>query len=726
MEEPGLFQQHAMEKTGSPLDQILRPRAIAIIGASNDPNKRGYQAIRQLQKDNFKNPIYPINPKAPEILGIKAYASLSDVDGPIDLALVCTPARTLPALLVDCGAKAIKGAVVLAAGFGETGAAGKTLEDDVLAQARAHNVRLIGPNTNGVFNLHHNMNLVGVRDADPGGVGIVSQSGNMMLALITEAQRRRHLGFSTFVGVGNQLDLRFHEYLQYFGEDPDTTVSVLYVEGFKDGRKFLDVARDVTQRKPVVIYKSGRTEAGQASASSHTGSLAGSFSLTRDLLHQVGVTVIEQSDKILSVAEGLSLLPVAQGNRVAILADSGGHGTITTDALIEAGLRIAQLSDATRAALADVLPAQAALANPVDVAGGTDDSPSVFATCAQVLLEDPGVDLLMIAGMFGGYAVRFAESLGDEEIETSARIGELTRTYNKPVIVQSLYATNKPEPLAALREAGVPLFIWPENAVRCAVECIRYGAARKRLRNNPTVPPSSAHPDATAIIDRAAAAGRGALFEHEAKQVLGVHGIAADESAVIREDSDIAVVAEKFADRALAMKIVSKDILHKSDAGGVELNIQGYDAIRSARDSILANARAYDSNARIEGVLCAPMARAGVEIIVGVIQDPIFGPVIMFGLGGIFVEVLKDVAFRAIPLSRDDAHDMLGQIASTKILDGVRGNPPVNKEAIVDLIMAVGLLARAHPEIAEIDLNPVIVREDGLDVVDARMILADH
>ena len=606
----------------------------------------------------------------------------------------------------------------------ETGEAGKALEEETLAQAKAHGIRLIGPNTNGIFNLHHRMNLVGVRDAEAGNIAIVSQSGNMMLALVTEAQRRRQLGFSTFIGVGNQLDVRFHEYLEYFGEDENTAVPVFYVEGFKNGRRFLDVAREVTPRKPVVVYKSGRTEAGQASASSHTGSLAGSFDLTRDLLRQAGVTVVEQSDKILSVAEGLSLLPPAGGDRIAILADSGGHGTITADALMESGLRLAEISDETRAALTEILPAQASLANPVDVAGGTDDNPAVFGDCTRILLEDPGVDLLMIAGMFGGYAVRFAESLGEAEIETSARIGELVRKHGKPVVVQSLYATHKPEPLRVLREAGVPLFIWPENAVHCAAECVRYGAARRRLRDHPPVAAGPARAEAAAIIEKARAEGRGALFDHEAKDLLAAYGVGVPKGVLIQDDADI-TAAETFGDRLLAMKIVSQDILHKSDAGGVKLNVRGDDAIRAARGEILANARAYDSEARIEGVLCTPMAEAGVEVIIGVVQDPIFGPVMMFGLGGIFVEVLKDVAFRAIPMSRADAHEMLDQIASRKILEGVRGNPPVDKKAIVDLMMAVAELVQAHPEIAEIDLNPVIARADALDVADARMILAD-
>jgi acetyltransferase len=333
------------------------------------------------------------------------------------------------------------------------------------------------------------------------------------------------------------------------------------------------------------------------------------------------------------------------------------------------------------------------------------------------------VDLLLIAGMYGGYAVRFSESLLGAEVETSVRLGALAKRFTKPILVQSLYGTLKPEPLVVLKEAGVPVFIWPENAVRCAAEVVRYGRARRRLEGSPPIAAGPASEAATAIVAGACAAGRESLYEFEAKALLGAYGIEAAGQRVVRAGDEIAAAAAHFGDRPVAMKIVSEDILHKSDAGGVKLDVSGETAIRAAYQEILANARAYDEHARIEGVLVSPMARPGVEVIIGVVQDPIFGPVIMFGLGGIFVEILKDVAFRAVPLSRADAEEMIDQIAARKILDGVRGQPPVDRDALVDLIAKVSSLVQAHPEIAEVDLNPVIARDDGYDVVDARMIL---
>ncbi|MES0884272.1 acetate--CoA ligase family protein [Roseibium sp. SCP14] len=705
------------------LNSIFKAQSIAIVGASNDPSKRGHQAIRKLRADGYEGRIYPINPKASEILGLKAYASVLDVSDRVDVVLVCTPAKTLPTILEQCGNKGIPGAVVLAAGFSEIGAEGEVIAQAALAAARKHNVRVVGPNTNGVFNLHNKMNMVGVQDVEPGNIGICSQSGNMMLAFVTEAKRRGGVGFSSYIGVGNQLDVNLAEYLRYFGDDDDTKAPVFYVEGFQDGRAFLETCREVTQKKPVVVYKSGRTEAGQVAASSHTGSLASSFDLTRGLLRQAGATVVEQSDKILSIAEGLSKLAVPQGGRVAILADGGGHATVTVDALVDAGVEIANLSAETIEKLQGALPAAASCINPVDVAGGTDDDPSVSAACAEILLADENVDILMIIGMYGGFAARFNPALLDAEIETSQRLAALPEKYGKPLIVQSVYNTLRPKPIEVLKDAGVPVFVWSEPAVRCVAELIDYARARSRNASSPLVVPDGPTAGGSEILSKVRGSQRDAFYEHEAKDLLAAYDVAVPGQMLARSEEELVRVSGELGDGPMAMKIVSKDILHKSDAGGVKLKLSGENALRQAYREIVANACTYDPDADLHGVLVSPMAQSGVEIIIGVVHDPMFGPVMMFGLGGIFVEVLKDVSFRALPMSRADAEEMIGEIQSSKILDGVRGGLPVDKHALTDLMMKVSQLALAHPEIKEIDLNPVILRSDGYEVVDARMIL---
>ena len=709
----------------SSLHDFLAPDSIAILGASSDPTKRGYKAMVGLINDGYEGAIYPINPKADTILGYKAYPSMESLPGPAALALICTPAKTIPDLLGQCGRNGTKGAIILASGFGEVDEAGAKLGQEVLAAAQKANVRIVGPNTSGVFNLHKKVNLLALDNVKPGDIGIISQSGNMLLALALEAESNGHVGFSTYVGPGNQIDLGFADYLQYLGEDENTCVATLYVEGFKDGRVFLNVAKEIAKTKPVVVYKSGSTEAGQKAAKSHTGALAGSYAMTVDLLRQVGVTVVRQSDEILPVAEGLGLLQQANGNRVAILADGGGQATIASDRLCEAGLELAELSDATRSALRDILFPQASLVNPVDVAGSTDANPSLLADCMSILVKDANVDMVFLVGMFGGYGIRFAEELKAEELQTADAIAKLSGQTDKPLVVYSLYSHVRPEPLVRLREAGVPVYNSIEHAVQVLKALSERGAYIARNQRAELAQPLSPDAGVVATFKQAQESGRD-LFEFEAKSLLRTYGVDVPKELIVRNEAEFLEAVAEFGHTSLAMKVVSKDILHKSDAGGVKLDLSGEADLRRGHAEILASCKLYKADAEIEGVLLAPMARKGTEVIIGVSRDPVFGPVLMFGLGGIFVEVLEDVAFRAIPLSRDDAHSMVNQIKARKILDGARGEPAVSKDALVELLLKVSSIVDAHSEILELDLNPVIAYEDGYAVVDARVIVCQE
>lgn len=706
----------------SSLHDFLAPGSIAIIGASSDPTKRGYKAMVGLINDGYAGAIYPINPKADTILGFKAYPSMDVLPNAVDMALICTPAKSIPSLLAQCGRNGTKGAIILASGFGEVDEAGARLEREVLEAAQKANVRIVGPNTSGVFNLHKKVNLLALDNVKSGDIGIISQSGNMLLALALEAESNGHIGFSTYVGPGNQTDVGFADYLQYLGEEKNTRVATFYVEGFKDGRAFLDVAKEIAKTKPVVVYKSGSTEAGQKAASSHTGALAGSYAMTVDLLRQVGVNVVGQSDEILPVAEGLGLLQQAAGKRVAVLADGGGQATIASDRLSEAGLVLAELSDSTRAALRDVLFPQASLVNPIDVAGSTDANPGLLADCMDILAKDDNVDMVFLVGMFGGYGIRFAEELKAEELQAAEAISALSQQTDKPLLVYSLYAHVQPAPLVKLRQAGLPVYDSIEHAVQIMKALGERGDYIARSQQAGLA--SSVSPDAAVIetFKQAQQSGRD-LFEFEAKSLLRTYGVDVPKELIVRDESGLAEAVAEFGDTPLAMKVVSKDILHKSDAGGVKLNLRGEAALRRGRDQILASCKVYKVDAEIEGVLVTPMARKGTEVIIGVSHDPIFGPVLMFGLGGIFVEILEDVAFRAIPLSRDDARSMVDQIKARKILEGARGDAAVDKDALVELLMKVSSIVDAHPEIAELDLNPVIAYDNGYAVVDARVIV---
>ncbi|MFB9985565.1 acetate--CoA ligase family protein [Mesorhizobium kowhaii] len=709
------------------LFNILSPDSIAIIGASKNPAKRGYRSLRKLLDDGYAGTIYPINPKESEICGIRCLPDLGSLPGPVDLALVCTPAATVASVIAECAAKGVGGAVVLAGGFGEAGDDGKRLQDTVLAAARASGVRIIGPNTSGMFNTHKACNLVGFSDLRKGSIGLLSQSGNMALALVTEAQANGQVGLSTYVGVGNEADIRFDEYLDYFAADPKTNVVIAYVEGLKDGRRFLNALRRISLEKPVVIYKSGRTSAGRISAKSHTGALAGEYAVSEGVLRQAGAILAHRSDEILPMAEALSLLPPLRSRRLAILADGGGHATIAADALSERGLLLAPLSDETQRRIATMLPPAASVINPVDVAGGTDTDPSVFAACAEILLQDSMVDGLLISGLYGGYAVRFSQDLLAAEIDATNLIGAMPRRFGKPVIVHSLYgalqADQRPLPLLEMHRAGIPVHSSLETAVRCMqalAECGEVGRAFAAL------PPQRAQHGKIfeQVLARCRAEGRRVVLEHEGRASLRDFGLDLAPALLALDEKEAEEAFLSLGAQPVALKIVSRDILHKTEAGGVKLNVVDVASVRSSFLEIVANARAAVTNPKIAGVLVTPMAaKEGVEIIVGVVRDASYGPIMMFGLGGVLVEVLRDVVFRALPISRNDAFAMLGEIKAQAVLDGVRGGTPVDRDALADFMVSISDFVEACPEIDELDLNPILAYPNGLTVLDVRILL---
>jgi len=706
-----------------PLLPFLTPRAVAIVGASSEPAKRGHRAMQSLLAAGFEGSIYPVNPRATEILGLRAYPDVQAIPGAVDLALICTAAATVPEIIEQCGRKNIAGAVVLALGFSEGGPAGRELEQRAVDAARSAGVRLIGPNTSGIFNTHCGLNLVGFSDLRKGGIGIISQSGNVALALATEGHLNGHVGFSTYIGVGNEADLRFHDYLAHMGSDPHTQAVAVYVEGFKDAVPFLDTAADVTRRKPVVLYKGGRTETGRNAVRSHTGSLAGNYAIARSCLREAGVVVVERSDALLPVTEALSLLPPLRSRRVAVLADGGGHATIAADALTQAGLKLCALDAATRQRLAAALSPLASTANPVDIANSGDRGPGVIAECAEILLADPQVDGLLVVGMFGGFAIRFSETLAEAEASAGTRFAGLLAKHGKPIIMHSIFARLQPEALRRVRRGGIPLHDSIEMAALTLGMLADYS---DWIRRPPAMPPLAATPapvGARAIVHKAQADGRTALTEAEALDLLEAHGIAVPKRLVVTGPGNPARIVEQFAGAPLALKILSSDILHKSDVGGVMLDVRGPAEIERGLAALVARVRQRAPEAVIHGVLVTPMAPAGAEVIIGMTRDPQYGPVLMFGLGGIHVEATRDVAFRRLPVTRGDALALMSEIRGQARLDGVRGRPGVDRGQLATLIARISELCLAHPAIAELDLNPVIAGPDACAIADARILV---
>ncbi len=707
------------------LEHLLNARSVAVIGASKVPTKRGYQTIRTLLDEGYEGAIYPVNPKETRIMGLTCYPSVSEIPGAVDVALVATPARTVPAILEACGTIGVKGAVILATGFGETGSTGKALENQVLEMASRNHIRLIGPNTSGMINLKDNLNLVGLKDSPKGDIALLTQSGNMALTLITEAKLQSRKGFTYYVGVGNEADIRFHEYLEFFSQDADTRAILMYVEGMREGRKFLQQAYRTTETKPIVLLKSGRSSTGKKSAGSHTGALAGMSEVAKGAFERAGIIVIENSDELFPAAEALSSLPPIKNNSIAILADGGGHATIAADTLTDLGVQIPELEPRTQDRLRGILPGGAAVRNPIDVAGGTDDNPAVFADCANIILSDPSVGGLLIVGLFGGYGIRFAASLAMMEEDAAHRMGKMVNSRKKAIVVHSLYNSEKPHSLDLLRYYGIPVYGSLDVACKAIGVLAEYGRYLKgyHAKTNFVLNyGAKAKPEGEAIIDHAVGQGRSALLEIEAKQLLKRHGVAVTQDVLASSAAAAADAAARLGGQ-VALKIVSPDISHKSDAKGVQLGLSGKLRVKNAFREIVANARAYRADARIDGVLVAPMVPQGIEVIIGTKIDDQFGPVILYGLGGIMVEIIKDVSFRVLPISRRSAQHMIAETKSHPILDGVRGGRPYDKKALVNLLLTCSEIVEAYPRIQEMDLNPVIVHHEGLSVVDARILL---
>jgi acetyltransferase len=709
------------------LDRVLNATSVAVVGASRAETKRGFQAIRTLLDEKFEGPIYPVNPKEQSVLGLRCYPKVSDIEGPVDLVLITTSAQTLPEILLDCGNKGVGGAVVIAGGFGEIGEEGRRLEAEVVEAAGNRGIRIVGPNTSGMINVKSGLNLVGLHQVPRGDIALMSQSGNMALTLITEASVKSRKGFSYYVGVGNEADIRFHEYLEFFQRDPGTRAILMYVEGMRDGRSFLQQAYKTSRKKPIVMLKSGRSATGQRSAGSHTGALAGMSEVARTAFRRAGIVVVEKSDELFPVAETLSSLPPVKNNRVAILADGGGHATIAADLLSESGVEIPPLSEKTRTKLREFLPAAASVCNPVDVAGGADADPEIFARCARVLMHDGQIGGLLIVGLFGGYSIRFAESLAFVEEDAAHQMGKLVAECKKPIVAHSLYNHARPHSLDLLRYYQIPVYDSLEIAGRCVGALAEYGIYLHSYQAKTNFVFDWGHkakPRGNEIIKVVRQEGRTVLLETEARELVGLHGVPVGPGALAHTAGE-AVEAAASLGGEVALKIVSPQILHKSEAGGVRLGLKTSEEISRAFSEITENACRHDPGADIRGILVMPMAASGVEVIVGTKVDDQFGSVILFGVGGIAVEVLRDVSFRVLPITPRSAKRMIEDIRSIRLLDGFRGRPPADREAIRKLLLCVSEIVESYPDIREMDLNPVIVHEKGLVAVDARIVLKE-
>jgi len=728
------------------LDRVFAPRSIAVVGASLDPTKRGYQILRGLDASGFDGDVYPVNPRGGEILGRAVVLSVGSLPHGVDLAVLCTPAASAPDLVRACGERGVGGAIVLAVGFRESGEAGRVLEAELHAAATESGVRILGPNTSGMLNPGALVNLVGARGVRKGGIALLVQSGNIALSLMTEATERSWDGISFYLGLGNQLDVGFAEALDFLERHDDTRSIILYLEGVTHARDFLRSAARVSRTKPIVAIKSGRTAQGAAAALSHTGSVAGPYERFSAALRQVGVVEVERTDELLHVAETLGNQPAgAPGSGIAVLSDGGGQGTLAMDTLAEAGAEFARLQASTEHSLRTLLGPAAAANNPVDLAGRADAEPMIFAKALQLVLDDPGVGCVLVVGLFGGYGVRFSEQLAEEETEAGITMAICANEAGKGLVMHSMYAAHRTPALEALGTRGVPVVASLEVACRCVAELQRRGGTREQepWGESDDGPDAGERHDAATVVDNGVGEGppvateggadrpaRSALSEPEARELLREHGLRFAPYQVVSSADDAADVVAAL-DGPAALKLVSRTIVHKSDAGGVRLDVSSRDGAREAFEAIASNSldwlnrHGHDAE-RISVMVSRMSPYPRVELLIGGYRDEQLGPVLTIGAGGIWVEALADVTHRVLPISDDQIALALSDLRIASLLRAGRGKGAVDIGPIVVVARAVASLLEKDGRVEEVELNPLFVYDKTVEPVDARVVIRDR
>jgi acyl-CoA synthetase (NDP forming) len=709
---------------GQLLERVFNPRSIAIIGASEVPGKAAERRTRSLLEGGFKGKVYPINPKRDTIFGMKAYPDIKKIDGSVDLVMVVIPPKFIPAAVAGSIEKGAKGIVIITAGLGESGAEGKKIETEILQMAHEAGTYVMGPNCSGMFSGTGSLNILGIPNIAKGHVSVLAQSGNIIDSLTHYAKIKRG-GFSKIISAGNAIGVKFHQYIEYLGEDPDTHVIALYLEGITEGNAFVRAARDVSKKKPIVALKVGRTGAGARAAMSHTGSLAGDDVVVDAAFRQAGIIRVSNPDELFDIARFLEVCPSAQGTNLAILSEGGGDNSVAADNAERHGVQVPIFAVETQNRLRPYLLTGMPASNPIDYGGTAEENPHMITECCKVCMEDPAVHGVYITGFYGGFRDIIAPHVAELEEKTAHELAALVNTHKKPLVINTSFA-NAPYPtLEILKENNIPVFDGPERAMQCMAALMHF-CEDKEKRKNEITPRADVEVQhtATRIIDTARQERRSSLLEPEAMRLLQAYGLPIPPGELAADVDEAVQMAHKIG-FPVVLKVVSQDILHKSDVGGVKVNLADGEAVRQAYENIMANALKVTEQSRIKGVLVTPMAAKGQECIVGMTVDPIFGPVMMFGLGGIFVEVLKDVAFRVAPLTLDEVAEMVAEIKGFKVLTGVRGEPPKDIEAIKEVIQKLSYAALAHPEIKEIDLNPVIVHEQGISLVDSRIIISN-
>ena len=700
-----------------PLEAIFSPRTVAVIGASEKAGSVGRSILWNLIGSPFGGTVYPVNPKRPNVLGIRSYPTIAAVPEPVDLAIVVTPAPTVPEVIGDCVEAGVKGAIIISAGFKEIGPDGAELERQVLERARQGRMRLIGPNCLGVMNPGLGLNATFAAGiARPGTVGFISQSGALCTAIL-DWSLKVNVGFSAFVSIGSMLDVGWGDLIDYLGDDPSTKCIVIYMESIGDARSFLSASREVALVKPIIVIKAGRTEAAARAAASHTGSMAGSDEVLDAAFRRVGVLRVNTISQVFDMADVLAKQPRPRGSRLAIVTNAGGPGVLATDALIENRGELAALSGPTAEALDAFLPAAWSHANPIDILGDAD--PKRYARTLEITAQDPNIDGLL--------AILTPQAMSDPT-GTAQELRRFAKVAGKPVLASWMGGESVRPGEEILDRAGIPTFAYPDTAARMFTLMWRSSYNLQALYETPILPTGGAavatdRHEAEAIIADARGLGRTVLTEVESKRILSAYGIPTVETRIAATEDDAVAAAEAIG-FPVVLKVYSRTITHKADVGGVQLNLNGAESVRRAYRDIASAIRDHAGDDHFQGVSVQPMIKLdGYELIIGSSLDPQFGPVLLFGTGGQLVEIFKDRALALPPLNTTLARRMMEQTRIFAALKGVRGRRPVDLPALEQLLVRFSYLVIEQRWIKEIDINPLLAAPDHLLALDARMIL---
>ena len=699
------------------LDTIFYPQSLAVIGANNVAGTVPNDILVNILRDNYRGAVYPVSPREQSIAGVKAYKYAIDIEDPIDLGILVFQSSVCHLALEQMGQKGIKAAIIVTAGFREVGGKGLEREAQIKEIAAKHGISFIGPNCLGVINTdpicHLNASFAR-KMPEEGNIAFLSQSGALCTAVLDYAQAK-HIGFSKFVSFGNKADITEIDLMRYLKDDPKTKVILLYLEEITDGPGLMAMAREIISEagKPVLMIKSGRTTEGAQAAASHTGSLAGGDDVCDAALRQAGIIRCGNIEEMFNTAIALAYQPLPKGDRVAIVTNAGGPGVLATDAAVSEGLAIARFSEDTTKVLKKSLPNTANIKNPVDVIG--DARADRYNIALSQALKDDNVD--------GVFVILTPQSMTDIE-NIAQEICMVAGQSEKPLYASFMGEADVAVGIDLLQRRSIPHYQLPESMCRSFAKAHYFKELFERNADPPVVPKGLNKAAALKVLDEASAAGNSHLPEAEALKVLSAYGLPVLDHAVAGSKQEAVELSRKIG-FPLAMKIVSKEVIHKSDAGGVRVGISAEKEVGKAYDSILKNVKAKQPEAKVDGILIEKMAPDGEEVILGIKRDPSFGAVLMFGLGGIFVEVLKDVAFRVAPLGPDEIDRMIHEIRAYPLLAGARGRTPKDVSSLAEALARLSQLALDCPQIEELDINPLIVSDEGqgCHVADARIMI---